>query len=277
MRRVLMMGFGRTGRRRRELINQLSQKKPESGAGEANKGAELATIGGTSDSPSDDVFWDDWLSQWDQAKLLALAKAQSAVDLPETSLPTGKFADPHKLVPTENIWGKPLARKLARSKLRKEYKSVIKRLLPPVEDSEWELLRALATGQVEPEYDVPKRRTVASGRQGATHDEWKWKDYVLKPVRAVDANKSRSLKSLTGEVDDTSPFPRPAVGLHRFTSRSWRRLYAEIWRMTPTMRERENKQGWVTKWGKPEVLISRPSAPQAEFFQGVASTGKVQG
>lgn len=274
MRRVLMMGFGRTGRRRRELINELIQKT-EAREAEADKRTNSVRPEGNRGSPDEDVFWDDWLSHWDKAKVLALARAQASVDLPETPLPTGKITDPHKLVPTENVWGKPLAKKLARSKLRKEYKSLVKRLLPPVEEPEWELLRSLATGQAGPEYDAPKRRTVATS-EGSSQHAWDWKDYVLKPVRAADADRSRQLRSLSGEVDDTSPFPRSAIGVHRFTGRSWRRLYADIWRTTATMKERENKQSWETKWGKLEVKISGPTAPQAEFFEGIASTGKVR-
>ncbi|OIW32311.1 hypothetical protein CONLIGDRAFT_266227 [Coniochaeta ligniaria NRRL 30616] len=272
MRRVLMMGFGRIGRRRRELISELVGKT-EPLVADGDNHTDSIRPQGTRDSIDEDVFWDDWLANWDKAKVLALARAQASVDLPEIPLPTSRITDPHKLVPTENIWGKPLAKKLARSKLRKEYKSLIKRLLPPVEDSEWELLRSLATGQAGPQYDVPKRRTVVVNK-GAGEVNWDWKDYVLKPVRAVDASRSRKLKSLSGEVDDTSPFPRSAMGVHRFTDRSWRRLYAEIWRMTATMKERENHQKWDTKWGKPEVKISGPTAPQAEFFDGIPSTGK---
>lgn len=272
MRRVLMMGFGRTGRRRRELISGMSQRN-ESSAAQADKRADSVRPEGNNGSPDEDVFWDDWLSHWDKAKVLALARAQASVSLPEVPLPTGKIADPHKLVPTENIWGKPLAKKLARSKLRKEYKSLIKRLLPPVEESEWELLRSLATGKAGPEYDVPKRRPVATS-EGAGEQNWEWKDYALKPIRAADANRSRQLKSLTGEIDDTSPFPRSAMGVHRLTDRSWRRLYADIWRMTPTMKAREDQRSWDTKWGKLGVKISGPTAAHAEFFEGAEGTGK---
>lgn len=263
------MGFGRTGRRRRELINELVEK-PEALVADGHDTASVRAAR-LRDSTDEDVVWDDWLAKWDKAKVLALAKAQASVDLPEIPLPTSKITDPHKLVPTENIWGKPLAKKLARSKLRKEYKSLIKRLLPPVEGSEWELLQSLATGQAGPEYDVPKRRTAATN-QGTRQEKWEWKDYVLNPVRAVDASRSRVLKSLSGEVDDTSPFPRSAIGVHRFTGRSWRRLYADIWRLTATMKERKDQQKWDTQWGKLEVKISGPIASQAEFFDEIPGT-----
>ena len=275
MRRVLMMGFGRIGRRRRELISELVQKdhlQHPDGDGRP----DTAKMEGIRNLADEDVFWDDWLANWDKSKVLALAKAQASVDLPEIPLPTGKITDPHKLVPTENIWGRPLAKKLARSKLRKEYKSLVKRLLPPVEDSEWELLRSLATGQAGPKYDIPKRRTVATSI-GTKENNWEWTewtDYVLKPVRAADAKKSRKLKSLSGQVDDTSPFPRPPLGVHRFTDRCWRRLYADIWRMTATMKKRGNQQKWDTNWGKLELEIAGPASPCAEFFEGIPNTGK---
>ncbi|KAB5576614.1 hypothetical protein GE09DRAFT_627600 [Coniochaeta sp. 2T2.1] len=272
MRRILMMGFGRTGRRRRELISELVHKTD--GRRTDSTPQETAR-----DSIEEEILWDDWLAHWDKDKVLAFAQAQASVDLPEMPLPTGKFADPLKAIPTENIWGKPLAKKLARSKLRKEYKAIIKRLLPPVEADEWELLRSLATGEAGPRYAVPKRRMVAAAGGGATDeathkDDWEWKDYVLKPVRAVDAKKSRKLKSLTGETDDTSPFPQPALGLHHITERSWRRLYSDIWRLTATMTQREDPKKWDTKWGKLGVKIAEPSPSQAEFFDGIPSTGR---
>lgn len=274
MRRVLMMGFGRTGRRRRELISDLVQKSGLPGV-DGTVPSDLDKGWGVASSAGEDVLWDDWLANWNRSKVLALAKTQRSIDLPEMSLPTGKITDPYKSVPTENIWGKPLAKKLARSKLKKEFKSLIKRLLPPVEVSEWQLLRSLANGEAGPKYDTPKRRTVAIS-EGATKNSWEWKDYILKPVRAADAGKSRKLRSLSGQVDDTSPFPRPPLGLHSFTERSWRRLYTEIWRMTPTMEKQKNQKDWDTKWGKPELKIAGLNSPQAEFFKGISSTGKVQ-
>jgi hypothetical protein len=270
MRRVLMLGFGRIGRRRRELIDELIRRDKPTDTAELEK-----FIADTRDSA---LSHNDWLGKWNTVKILALTRSQSTVDLPETPLPTKgtRTSDPAKNVPTENVWGRPLSPKLARSKLRKEYKFVIRRLLPPVEEKEWELLKQLAAGQGGPEWDTPsRRRTVAktTADEDAANDEWEWEDYILKPVRAVDAKRSRRMKALTGAVDETSPFPKTALGIHKFNKRVWQRLYTDIWRMTPKMEPKPQwAHKWEVQWGVNKLEVSKATADYAEFFEGTSNT-----
>lgn len=264
MRRVLMLGFGRIGRRRRELIDDFVRRDRPTDTESLAKFIE--------DTRDNALEHNDWLGKWDTAKILALTRSQSNVEIPETPLPTKgtRTADPADNIPTENIWGRPIAPKLARSKLRKEYKALIRRLLPPVQEKEWEVLEKLATGQAGPEWDTPSRRRVAAKSDtevDPASDQWEWENYALKPVRLVDAKKSRKMQALTGAVDDTSPFRKTALGIHKFNKRLWQRLYIDIWRMTPKM-EQKKPNKWEVKWGVNKLEVTKGTSDYAEFFEG---------
>ncbi|RKU42378.1 hypothetical protein DL546_002883 [Coniochaeta pulveracea] len=127
-------------------------------------------------------------------------------------------------------------------------------------------------GRAGPEWDTPsKRRVVAKSGTAlnSASDPWEWKDYALKPVRLVDAKKSRKMQALTGAVDDTSPFRKTALGIHKFNKRLWQRLYTDIWRMTPKM-ELKTTNKWEVKWGINKLEVTKGDSDYAEFFEGTA-------
>lgn len=296
-----MLAFGRLGRRRRQLIEKLvrpdSDIPPNSAALEeliasARATGRLGKVDAVSKENEQQRTWtkqpyDDWLAKWDTAKVDALALSQSRAALPPIPLPDLRTRDlnPEKHIPAKNIWGRPLPRKLARSKLKKAYKEIIMRLLPPVGQGEWDVLRKLASGEAGSEWAVPSRRPVAQPVGDLAEERepkgmgevvgWEWREYAAKPVRAVDRKKSRNLSALTGVLDDTSLRPTPAVGIHRYTDRFWRRMYSDIWRMTATMDKKEGGQGWDIKWGSLDTDVSTPTTVHAEFFDGIASSGRL--
>lgn len=269
MRRVLMLAFGRAGRRRRQLVEDLRRKEPP---------ADSAQLEGRlRESPPSRRR--DWLDKWDTDKMLAFTKSQACQTLrlsPRPTISTGRAQlDPNAAVPAVNAWGTPPGPRFARAKIRQWWKATVNRILPPVEKGEWELLRALATGAAGREWDAPPKRAAKTGPEGEA--PWQWASYLTAPVRAVERPRSRSLKALYGfEGCDGSAVDGRATHISTYTRRSWQRLYAQIFRLTSTMEERPQRGSrWHIEWGTIPIQPSTPSSIHREFFEGVDTKGRV--
>ncbi|KAK3306304.1 uncharacterized protein B0T15DRAFT_395791 [Chaetomium strumarium] len=264
MRRVLLRVFGRVGRRRRELMADLLHRDLPTNTEELQKyAAEASDIASTGRKI-------DWLDRWDLKKLRTFANSQiqaGLVNNPKSDL-TAAQINPSKSIPTENAWGRPLTPKLARTKLKKLWKTAADKCLPPLPVEEWERLGVLAKGLVHslPPPRRPVARSMSNDGQG--NREWDWRSYATKPVAVVDRPANRRNKLLTGAVDDNTPTgdPQPIV-CHKYTPRTWQRLLASIWRLTATMEKRPDGQSWKIEWGKLDFRPAPASAGDLEFFR----------
>ena len=262
MRRVLLLATGRLGPRRRHLMENLRRHDApaDTAALEAEiRGAEAAS---TQNRPA------DWLDKWNHEKLLVFAKSQQQAGLKNLPRPNVKSQlKPEMAVPEINSWGRPFAAKVARGKERRWWIAFANRLVPPVAKGEWDLLRALATGKAGKEWDVPPRRTPVLSDQ---RQEWQWERYASESVQSIERPYARSRRALNGHAD------RSTIGVHTFTSRLWRRLYAEIWRFTATIEEKDGKPGeWNITWGSTPTQPTATSSLHNEFFEGVDHAGKL--
>ncbi|KKY29876.1 hypothetical protein UCDDA912_g10189 [Diaporthe ampelina] len=284
--RILLLVFGRTGSRRRLLVHALLRQDPPADsarleaaiAHDADARTYTAKDGSLAQRPP------DWLDKWDTRRLRALAASQAERGPAHSPRPDIKTSqtDPAARLPRTNIWERPLPAALARSKLRKEYVRLINRVLPPLPASDWHTLRALALGHADSSAlcQMPPRRPPAAplhGSHGAS-TQWRWHAYAAEPVRSVGRASSRSQRGRTGH-----PVPGPhgqaaAIGLHRYTPRVLRRLFAKIWEMTPTMEARPGVEGkWDIAWGRMTKGVPVAAAAHAVFFDGAPEatrTGK---
>ncbi|KAK1758757.1 hypothetical protein QBC47DRAFT_370493 [Echria macrotheca] len=248
MRRVLYHVFGRLGRRRRELLDDLLRGEVPTDATELQKYAQDAIAATSSRKP-------DWLDNWDSSKLLAFARSQVKAELmisPRPILKQKTIAALDRL-PTENIWGRPPAPSLTRTRLRKAWRQIAHCVLPPLPKQQWEMLRDLARGTA-PDYSWVDRgrRSVAKTRSEEAEgiQAWSWEQYAKKPVRVVDRPASRRNKLLSGAIDDNTPTgDPPPLDCHTYTRRSWIRLLADIWRLSSYMEKRPDNKGWNVVWG----------------------------
>ena len=282
LRKILLLAFGRAGRRRRELLS--SSFQPES---PADSTALEALIEAGTNSPAGagtSKRERDWLDGWDVDKLAKYAKSQATqglVNTPQAAL-SPKQTDPTRNIPAQNIWGNALAPKLARSKLRKGWKEIVKKILPPVSLGEWELLRDLSAGKRPAhEWHMPARRVPARERSSraaddiTTRGEWEWEAYVKRPIRQVEAGQSRRRRLMSGATDDNTPNAGPPIGIHRYTPRLMARLYNQVWAMTATAEKAHNK-GLEVTWGRREPHIPTAKGSATEFFEGAPEVPAAQ-
>ncbi|KAJ9137561.1 hypothetical protein NKR23_g9079 [Pleurostoma richardsiae] len=304
MRRLLLKCFGRTGPRRRELVNRLVAPAPPADSAElAEMVARMKDKAVEASDSSDEAAESgvplkgrkggkpDFLDKWDTSKVLALAKSQSVASItnsPRPNIKSGRM-DADADIPKSNIWGRPLPLKVHRTKEKKWWKAMIHRVLPPVEKGEWNLLGALARGETSAKasWEMPSRRPAARSvthksdtrpGQDAEAAVWDWGIYVNEPVRSLERKSSRKFKLLTGEEQaSSSPYAAgPPVGIHTFSPRFWRRMYANIWQMTPIMEKRPGADGkFQITWGKLKAELPYATNGYGEFFEGVDSKGRV--
>lgn len=278
--RILLLVFGRTGSRRRLLIHALLRQDPPADSAQL-EAAIAQDADARAYTAKDDSLAHrppDWLDKWDTGKVRALAASQARRGPTHSPRPSIKASqtDPAARLPRMNIWERPPPAALARSKLRKEYVRLINRILPPLPARDWQTLRALALGCADSSAlcQMPPRRPPAVQRHGddsghAASTRWLWHAYATEPVRSVDRASSRSQRGRTGH-----PVPGPhgqgtAIGLHRYTPRSLRRLFAKVWEMTPTMESRPGAEGkWDIVWGKVAKDVPTAAAAHARFFDG---------
>jgi hypothetical protein len=268
MRRLMLMAFGRLGRRRRELVAELVHRELPANTEELERYADETSAIASAHREL------DWLDRWDLDKLCTFARSQVQASLnnPPRSHITYSQTVPERIIPAENSWGRPLTPKLARTKLKKMWKQVAEKCLPPLPKEEWERLGRIANGE-EPGsgWLPPPRRPVAHSADGSTEEvvrTWDWCSYATRPVSVVDKPSNRRNKLLSGAVDDNTPTgdPTPING-QRYTPRSWRRLFANVWQLTSTMEKKPDGQRWNITWGKPKFQAPPASAAMDEFFE----------
>lgn len=273
--RIMLLVFGRTGSRRRLLIHALLRQDPPADSAQLETAIARDTDARTYTAKDGSIAQrpPDWLDKWNTRKLRALAASQAKRGPAHSPRPDIKPSqtDPAARLPCMNIWERPLPAKLARSKLRKEYVRLINRILPPLPASEWQTLRALALGHADSSAlgHMPPRRTPAAPLHGdhRASTQWRWHAYATEPVRSVDRASSRSQRGRTGR-----PVPGPhgqgaAIGLHRYTPRLLRRLFAKVWEMTSTMEAKPGVEGkWDIAWGKVAKDVPVAATAHATFF-----------
>jgi hypothetical protein len=266
LKKVLLLTYGRIGKRRRELMAELirpdeSSLPPDQQALEKliRKIPEGITPRFSPDS-----------------KVLAFLRDQRANQPRETSKLLIRHGAPR--IPEENSWGRPIPRKLQKSIVRRFWASTLGRILPPIPEHEWNRLRDLATGAA-PIEEPPPRRSGGHPRPLADGEN----DSQLLKYFATPANLHTSDLSeikVDPELGATcwvKPFRDVKIlraEKHTVTRRYMRRLYATIWNMTATMSRDEATKTWIIKWGGTRSAansgqISAPNAKDMEFFEGL--------
>jgi len=264
MQRVMLIAFGRVGRRRRELSARLVHRtSPATDSAEKSPAAA-------------ELHKEDWLDDWDIPRLRAFSRSQVMAGLSNTPRPTLSSYQTVEtsVIPAQNSWGRPLPDRLHRKKRRNMWKSVADKCMPPLPEEEWGKIKAIVQGTPEGAWLPPPRRPAAQAVRvsGAAPkgslDAWNWQAYAVRPVATVDRSASRSNKLLSGAVDDNTPTgdPQPAH-CHEYTPRFWRRLFGDLWQLTATMKRKgPGAKDWDIAWGKQHFRLPPTPGAAMEFF-----------
>lgn len=218
---VLHRAYGRSGRRRRELVDDLlrADAKPatENGATAECLTAESINKEGKWESP--------------RPVLNMFIRSQAANHPPDSKRPIIRQFEPQ--IP-KNIWGRPMPLKRQRNIVKRFWASTLDKLLPPLPELEWNRLRDLATGVIP--FKGPPPRRPRAGVPGERPEALLSDITFLKqPIRAAArTNKDAQLQ----ERDK-----------HTIDARFMRRIWAGVWNQSPLMTYNGETMEWTIVWG----------------------------
>ncbi|KAI3319490.1 hypothetical protein HD806DRAFT_261449 [Xylariaceae sp. AK1471] len=284
---ICFMATGRVGKRRRILATSQLSNRPAADTTELEE-SRLETVLGSPPSALSPPLATativppkhDWLENWSIDMISTLAHSQLVQQSGSWPQAMRRGLDPQIAISEGNCFGRPFRPKQVRNKLKKHWAGVLKQLLPPLPQGEWDRLASLVQGEASAkELKITPRRPVARSVQHSIPDpvseQWNWSDHVLRPVRVTERGSSRKQKSLSGKEDqDPRGHGRP-IGIRVISPRKLQRIYGRVWEMSPIMTKNPLKQKWSVAWGKNEQRISAPSTKDLIFFQGVGRDGKV--
>ncbi|RFU29856.1 hypothetical protein B7463_g6476, partial [Scytalidium lignicola] len=275
--KVLQFVYGRAGKRRRQLINEVL--KPDED-----------TV------PRDGISLEKFIQQqpaqqesiWSPSpKLLALMKSQIENHPPENPRP--KLKSTGLKLTYENSWGRPLPKRLEQNLQHKFWKDAFDRLLPPLPADEWDRLRDFAVGKV-PIEPFPQRRLrpferPRTSREPTTNEEFMLRGLALYPARFYEKNDAlfdfkRGQFSQKTHTVRWNPLPDEVNENlvdrmnRRENQRALRRVYASVWSLCPKMLQDPINKKWSVEWGggrsaaaKGQVTV--PAIRDMELFEGI--------
>jgi Complex 1 protein (LYR family) len=265
LQKVLLLTYGRTGSRRRELIQALL--RPDENIFPKDDLALKMLI----ENPTGEEAG----KHKPNPKLTAFVESQESNHPLESVKPKIKKLK----IPKENIWGRAIPQRAELNMRKKWWAITLDRLLPPVPQHEWERLRDLALGKI-PLDEVPKRRSRKEERVEGQEEEMRVLRYLQHCLKAKEAeieevafDPERGLVARTRDRKETDQLKdRTLIN----STRVLRRLYGSIWSITPTMSQDEVTKKWNIQWGPGRSLflsgsITKPSASDLELFEGIES------
>ncbi|KAH7128144.1 hypothetical protein B0J11DRAFT_263563 [Dendryphion nanum] len=265
--KVLLMAYGRIGKRRFDLLDNLLQKPGAASTEEtlASAPTELAPLEGMYhsnkawlkffDAPKERLKGKYTISisnRYPRLKVVLTTQVQNRVALGRSM--KRAFLE----TPINNIWERPMPIKRARNDVRRWYAFTMSRLLPHLPTEEWDTLHAMVIGEKRWK-DRVVRRTPAG--TNALSEE----DHSLAVIDAgIRMDRLTKADMRCGQYDQ-----------HRITSHMMRRLYAKILSMSCKLKFDEARNRWEAQWGSFSHLgLSSMVVPVDDaLFAGVTHKG----
>jgi hypothetical protein len=243
---VLLRAYGRSGRRRRELVNDLlradAKSTPENGATVESLSAESINKEGEWEVP--------------RPVLNMFIRSQAANHPPESSRPIIRQFEPQI---SKNTWGRPMPLKRQRNIVKRFWASTLDKLLPPLPEVEWNRLRDLATGVI-PFKGPPPRRPRAGPPGERSETLLSAVTFLKQPIRAAArADKEAQLQERNK---------------HTIDARFMRRMWASVWSQSPLMTYNGETMEWTIVWGggrsaASQGMIGTAGRKDLELFSGI--------
>ncbi|MCJ1344740.1 hypothetical protein MMC31_002943 [Peltigera leucophlebia] len=275
--KILAMTYGRVGKRRRQLVAQLTLDNPP---------IESTTI------------HDQGPILGSQLKALLTAQMNNS----DKSLKGDKLSLKPR-IPETNTWGRPMPLNRVRNLKSEWYAEILDIIMPPLPEDEWNRLSGLASGLISWDGPVPRRKKVSKTGEdiisGNERDESR-----------IDGGQKRTARNSDGSVadihpvggqDDTlppagtrvdnpiftsseslrhskgEPGRRLKTNPHELTPRFMRRRWAEVFARCPTMTWDSVQNRWTVKWGSLQTKNESADLGQVVdngMFEGVDDNGK---
>jgi hypothetical protein len=264
LEKVFMRAYGRTGKRRRELIVDLSNARGDDlpqddtalqqlidtkSANKSSSGKEAPDI----NNPFPEI----------NRTMRQFVASQQANQPPDSA--RGKIRKLAPNIPEKNIWGRNLPKKREANMRKKFWADIMARILPPLPAHEWDRLGSLAQGRMPLEQPPLRRTKVGEWPTSHSDSEIKASDLDSAALSKRFLTPARAQKSSTMPTD-----------YHTSEGRALRRLYGKIWRLSAKMVQDERTKEFTITWGQEKSpagagLVTQPSKSDLELFEGLDS------
>lgn len=270
LEKVLYLAYGRMGRRRRVLLEELM--KPEPAVGEEDKPAPLHQLyytntrclqvfdapqeGRTGKDGEERVFF-DFSDRYPKLKVVLIAQLLAGVFMGREFKQVKVYMDKY------NAWRRPMPIKRARNHVRRNYALKMEKVLPPLPSEEWDQLAAQARGEVRWQGPVARRTPALPRDQTSSEGEIRYDATAIKQGLALERPSKADRP-----VGDERP--------QKLTSRTMRRIYAKVLGYCCKLEYNEDRGRWRAVWPSAanslSTVYTRPT--EEVLFAGVDSQGK---
>jgi hypothetical protein len=264
LEQVLMRAYGRAGKRRRQLMVDLSNLRGDDLPQDDTALQQLIDNQSPSEPSRSKSAPSELSSSYQMNKTMRqFVASQQASQPPESE--RGKIKRLVPNLPTENIWGRKLPRKREANMRKKFLADTLGKVLPPLPAHEWDRLESLAEGRMPLEQPPPRRTKVG---------DWP-KSHSGLELEASDLDPADLSKHFLTPVRAQKSSTTPTV-LHVFEGRAVRRLYGKIWRLSAKMVQDEHTKEFTITWGRDKSpaaagLVTQPSEIDLVLFEGLDS------
>ncbi|KAL8780539.1 MAG: hypothetical protein Q9213_006435 [Squamulea squamosa] len=255
LRTVLDMTYGRTGKRRRQLISKLQAPRPL--IDDASVAILSAQISQTPRSKRVPELTDE---------LSALLKSQ--IKQQSSRFDRAPLRELSPKVPAVNIWQRKFPEKRRVNFIKAWYAKTLDRLMPPLEAVEWEKLQGLAAGKVHWDGPVPQRKL------GTTKIKDSGDSY-----KVAKGDLPHRLTTSTERIVEKEKHPEIISRPHQLTPRFMRRLWSNVFQKCPRLDWNNERKKWDVTWGNIQKQAELAIHPQKklfpDMFDGVDEDGQI--
>jgi hypothetical protein len=252
--KILLMAYGRIGKRRHELMLPLLPAAMQAELRRAENEAESdppneVQAPGPSNRDAPGIFVGHPVSADDLTPQMR-ALLQSQLHSPPPHLTRTQLRRINPQIDELNSWHRPMPRKRVNNQLRKWYADLLSKVHPPLSMPEWLRLKRLALGE-ETEAFIPRRKFLADPRSG--------------PLEMVMQFGKPNAKQAFGNRD-----------AHQLTRRYMQRLWAQVFAQCPVMAWDTERAQWLVTWGEQTLHGHvRHAANRTTIANTTASTAEV--
>lgn len=279
--RVLAMAYGRTGRKRHELLKTVMSSSSFKSDPSPMDEKALARLSESITESRHDSNTEKRRSAFEKPRssdspvlgprLEALVVSQRQRRGPTIPNIASKLPD----IPEKNKWRRPMPLSRIANIKRRWYTDIVAKVLPPLPESDWNMLGDLALGRAPWEGPLKRRTPVAQtqakdpGREGN------------QPANIKEISPYLGASSVLGnnEIFKKENWKLLGSRPHTITPRFMRRLRGQIFEKCPVMKWNAEKRRWNVKWGNlqtaKEVSLGRPGLINMDMFKGVDEAGNV--
>ncbi|KAF5666524.1 hypothetical protein FHETE_6199 [Fusarium heterosporum] len=259
--------------------NEQDTKDSNSRPSDKNEATPNSTKARRGPKPLQPAFY----HKWDTDKLgVHLAAQRQFQDSTSISWPknTIKSLKPDKNVLEKNIWGQPTTENVIQAKRARFWKRAATKIMPPVDNEQWELLSRLSKGAQEEQeqWRVPARRPAAkvvlSEESKPSTLDWNWESYATHPTNRIERKSQHTAYSFVGMDREKHPY-QSRIEHKELTPRWFRRAYQRVWQYTPRVAPASTSKTKNTyEFGTLPIATVPASKAQLEIFEGVGKEGR---